>query len=76
MSSDHFHCTHIFVQQDAVCRTQQQPYHDPHKVVKRGAKTFTVDVNSKKEVISLNHLKPAHVEASALIDITSNHDTN
>ena len=39
---------------DAVRWTLQQPYHGAHKVVKRGAKTFTVDVNGKQEVISLD----------------------
>ena len=75
MSSDLSHCTHVFARQDAVRWTQQQPYHSPHKVVERGAKTFTVDVNGKQEVISLDRLKPAHMEDSATIDVTATDDT-
>ena len=64
MSSDLSYCTHVFVRQDALRLTLQQPYHGPHKVVEHGAKTYTVDVNSKREVhvISLDHLKPANIE--------------
>ena len=75
MSSHFTHCTHIFVQKDTVLRTLQQPYHDPHKVVERGAKTFTVDVNGKQEVILLDHLKPAHIEDLAPVDVTVTYDT-
>ena len=75
VSSDLSRCTHVFVQQDAVCRTLEQPYHGPHKAVKHGAKTFTVDVNGKQEVVSLDHLKPAHIEDSVTIDVTATDDT-
>ena len=56
LSSDLSRCTHIFVRQDEVLRTLQQPYHGPHKVVKCGAKTFIIDVNGKQEVVSLDRL--------------------
>ena len=68
MSSDLSHCTHlshcihVFVRQNAVHETLQQPYHGPHKVVECGAKTFNVDVNSKQEVISPDRLKSAHIK--------------
>ena len=47
MSNNLFHCTHIFIWQDAIHRILQQPYHGPHKVIKREARTLTVGVSSK-----------------------------
>ena len=64
------HCTHVFVQQDVIRRTLEQSYHSLHMVIKCGAKTFTVDVNGKQEAISLDSLKPAHIEDSVTMDVT------
>ena len=75
VSSDLSRCTHVFVQQDAVHQTLEQPYHGAHKVIEGGAKTFIVDVNSKQEVISLDRLKPAHIEDSVTINFTATDDT-
>ena len=52
-------------------RTLQQPYQGSHEVVECGAKTFTVDVNGKQEITSLDHLKPAHIEDLAMIDVAT-----
>ena len=68
VSSDLSHCTHVFIRQDAVRRPLQQPYHGPHQVVERGDKTFTIDVNGRNEVISLDRLKPAHIDNSSSIE--------
>ena len=55
-------------------QTLQQPYYNPHKIVECGGKTFTIYVNDKQEVISLNCLKPAHVEDSSTVDVTATDD--
>ena len=75
VSSDLSHCILVFIWQDAVRHTLEQPCYGPHKVVKRRAKTFTVDVNDKPWLISLNRLKPAHIEDSAMIDVTATDNT-
>ena len=75
VSSDLSRCTHVFVRQDVVCLTLEEPYHIPQKVMKRGAKTLTVDVNGKQEVILLDCLKPAHIQDSGTINITATDDT-
>ena len=62
VGSDISRCTHVFVRQDAIRRSLEQPYHSPHKVIERGAQTFTVNVHGKPKVISLDRLKPAHIE--------------
>ena len=75
VSSDLSRCTHVFVRQDAVRQTSKQPYHGPHKVIERGTKTFTIDVQVKQEVISLDCLKPAHIEDLVTIDVTTTDET-
>ena len=35
------------------------PYDGPYEVIKRGEKTFTIKVRSKKIVVSIDRLKPA-----------------
>ncbi|KAL5494406.1 hypothetical protein EMCRGX_G015736 [Ephydatia muelleri] len=41
---------------------QQQPYDGPFKVSHRTDKHFTLDINGRKEVITIDRLKSAHVE--------------
>ena len=71
VSSNLSHHRKIFVQQDTVRQTLQKLYHCPHDIIKHGGKTFTIDVNEKQELISLNHLKPAHTEDSYMINVTA-----
>ena len=40
------------------------PYDGPFKVIARGAKTMTVDRGSRHDVVSLDRVKPAHLEES------------
>ncbi|XP_037556819.1 uncharacterized protein LOC119433634 [Dermacentor silvarum] len=55
-------CTHVFVRHDAVHRPLQPPYNGPFRVLRRGNKQFTIDVRGRHEVVSLDRLKPAHIE--------------
>ena len=75
MSNDLSCSTHVFVQQDAVRWFVEQPYHGPHNVIERGSKTFTVNVDGKQEVISMDRLKPAHIEDSVPIDVPATDDS-
>ena len=54
--------THVFVRHDAVRKPLQPPYDGPYLVVKRTDKHFTIKVNSRNENISINRLKPAHLD--------------
>ena len=56
-------CKSVFVRHDASKAILQQPYDGPYVVVSRNSKTFTVDINGKHKVITINRLKPAFVIA-------------
>ncbi len=53
--------THVFIRQDKVKKFLQQPYTGPFKVLSRTTKHFTIDVNGRREVISVDRLKPANL---------------
>ena len=54
--------THVYVRRDGVKKPLQQPYDGPYKVLKRTDKYFTVEISDKHNVISLDRLKPAHLD--------------
>ena len=62
-------CTHVFVRNDTVRKPLQQPYTGPYRVLQRSDKHYTVDFNGRNEVISLDRLKPAHMEHSTTADV-------
>ena len=71
--------SHVFVRRDATKKPLQPPYDGPYKVLARADKYFTVDVNGHHQTISLDQLKPAHIEhstnqpAPAAINCSSSH---
>lgn len=62
VSDDLMSATHAFVRHDAVRKPLQQPYDGPFKVLHRSDKHFTLDINGRSEVISLDRLKPAYMD--------------
>ncbi|CAH8580099.1 unnamed protein product [Schistosoma intercalatum] len=61
-------CSHVFVRVDSVRKPWQQPYEGPFHVIARHEKTFKVDRYGRVEIVSIDRLKPAHVDDSALYD--------
>lgn len=57
-------CSHVFVRRDAVARPLQPPYDGPFQVLNRSSKQFTVDIRGRREVISIDRVKPAHIDNS------------
>ena len=52
----------VFIRRDAHRWPLQRPYEGPFKVIQPGLKTFLVDIGGKSETISVDRLKPAHVD--------------
>ena len=58
-------CTHVFLRHDAVRSPLQPPYDGPYQVIKRLGKSYVISIKGKDRVVSLDRLKPAHMESSA-----------
>lgn len=59
---DLFDSSYVFVRVDAVRKPLQQPYNGPFKVLKKNSKFFTLDVGGKRDTVSIDRLKVAHIE--------------
>ena len=55
--------THVLVRHDAVRNPLQPPYNGPFPVVERTNKHFTVALNGRNDTISIDRLKPAHLDS-------------
>ncbi|VDP48545.1 unnamed protein product [Schistosoma curassoni] len=61
-------CSHVFIRVDSVRKPLQQPYEGIFRVIARHEKTFKVDRHGRVEIVSIDRLKPAHVNDSPLSD--------
>ncbi|VDP46018.1 unnamed protein product [Schistosoma margrebowiei] len=61
-------CTRVFIRVDSVRKHSQQPYEGSFHVIARHEKTFKVDRYGRVEIVSIDRLKPAQVDDSALSD--------
>ena len=52
---------YVFVRHDASGGPLQPPYDGPYQVIQRGTKTFTVKINNKYVIVSIDRLKPAFI---------------
>ena len=59
--------THVFVRRDAKNPPLTRPYTGPFRVLSRSEKYFELDLNGKKDKVSIDRLKPAYLEDSAII---------
>jgi cleavage and polyadenylation specificity factor subunit 1 len=55
-------CTHVFIRRDAVRSPLQPPYDGPFKVISRATKFFKVDLGNRTDTVSIDRLKPAHLD--------------
>lgn len=54
----------VFVRRDGYHRPLQTPYEGPFRVLQHGPKTFQLDMGGRTETISVDRLKPAHVDST------------
>jgi len=54
--------THVFIRCDGVRKPLQPPYDGPYPIVKRTDKHFTIALNGRNDTVSINRLKPAHLD--------------
>jgi transposase InsO family protein len=52
----------VFLRRDSHRTPLQRPYEGPYHVLQHGDKTFTLDMGGKAEVVSVDRLKPAHMD--------------
>ena len=60
---------HVFIQHDAHCLPLQRPYDDPYRVLTPRNKTFTMQASSREKMISVNRLKPMHVDQDVSVQV-------
>lgn len=63
--------THVFLRQGRARRSLEAPYLGPYKVLRREQKTFDIEVNGKKQKITLDRLKPAYLTNEETVITTS-----
>ncbi|CAI2737819.1 unnamed protein product [Dicrocoelium dendriticum] len=59
---DLLHCAYVFLRVDGLRRPLERPYEGPFKVLKRKDRVFVIDRHGKRETVSIDRLKVAHVE--------------
>ena len=55
--------THVFVRHDGVRKPLQPPYDGPFPIISRTDKHFTIAINGRNDTISIDRLKPAHIDS-------------
>lgn len=54
-------CSHVFLREEIKKGQLNPPYRGPFKVINRTEKTFTIEIDEKNTVVSIDRLKPAHI---------------
>ena len=63
------HSNFVFIRQDVHHAPLQKPYEGPFKVIKAGEKTFEVERGNRTDIISIDRLKPAHVDVDQPVQV-------
>ena len=58
-------CTHVFLRHDAVRKPLQPTYDGPFLILSRQEKHYTISKNGRSETVSIDRLKPAHLDTPA-----------
>ena len=60
-------CAHVFVRCDHVQKPLQPPYKGPYRVLERRDKLYILDLNDKRDTVSLDRLKIAYLDTDLMI---------
>ena len=61
-SQSHLTCNTLNIRRDSHRTPLQRPYEGPFKVLQPGEKNFTIDIGGRKDTVSVDRLKPAHID--------------
>lgn len=53
--------SHVFLRQGPLRKSLEPPYIGPYKVLRRGSKSFDIEVNGKQLTVTIDRLKPAYI---------------
>ena len=56
------HSQYVFLRHDSHRTPLQRPYEGPYKVLQPGEKNFIIDIGGRKDTVSVDRLKPAHID--------------
>lgn len=62
-------CKFVFVRHGAVRPPLRAPYDGPFEVVEKTEKTFKIQMGDRTQVITVDRLKPAHVDLSGPVEV-------
>ena len=60
---------YVFIRHDAHRNPLQTPYTGPYRVLSRDNKAFVIDYGGREETVSIDRLKPAHVDPTAPVPL-------
>ena len=66
-------CTHVFLRRIAIAPPLTAPYDGPYKVVARSGRVMKILMKGKVETVSLDRVKPAHLECEPTTDTNIQH---
>ena len=67
-------CTHVSIRRDAVRSPLQPPYDCPFKVILRATKFFKVDLGNRTDTVSIDRLKPSHLDTGTKLPAANPRD--
>ena len=59
-------CIHVFVRHDAIRKPLDPPYDGPYQSLHRHLKHFLLDIHGKQISVTLDRLKPAHLDSAVV----------
>ena len=59
----------VFIRRDSHRPPLQCPYQGPYKVLDHGAKTFEIEIGGRRETISIDRLKAAHLDSEQPVTV-------